>query len=243
MSIKHVSPIYRNKINFVLENINNGKILDAGCGYGEYLDKFREKGFKVYGIDCDKDVLKFQENVICASAEKIPIKSSTFDTVVCVDMLEHADDDESIMKEMLRVLKENGKLIITVPSSNFPITYDPINWILNRFGMKAPIGLWKWGHKRLYSRKQIENLLQQNGMKIIKFEGQSHIFVSAFVNYVPWAFRYFFSPIFNRLQKNREYRKKFLFLDKITDIPNKIDKKYFSHTPPVSLCFVSVKNR
>lgn len=245
MSIKTLSPIYRNKVDFVLQNLDKGsgkKILDVGCGYGEYLSPLRQKGFIAFGIDIDKGALKSQDNVICADVRKIPIKSSIFDIVVCVDVLEHVNNDDETLKEIKRILRKGGLLIITVPSSDFPFTYDPINVFLGLFNKHISIGMWAWEHKRLYTEEGIENLLKENNFMIMKFENRSHAFIAAFVNYIPYIFVHVLSPIFKRLEKGSLKKKKEQYIiHKLFEILNNIDKKYFSHTKGVNLCFVTQK--
>lgn len=245
MSVKTLSPIYRNKRDFVLQNLDKKsgkKILDVGCGYGEYLSLFRQKGFKAFGVDIDKEALESQANVIYANAGKMPIKSSIFDIVVCIDVLEHVNNDDETLKEINRVLKEEGILILAVPSINFPLTYDPINAFLGLFNKHISIGMWAWGHKRLYTEEEIENLLKENDFMIIKFENRSHAFIAAFVNYIPYIFVHVLSPIFKRLEKESLKKKKEQYIvHKLFEILNNIDKKYFSHTKGVHLCFVTQK--
>ncbi len=249
MSIKYLSAIYRNGLEFVdsyIRNMPTGKALDIGSGDGEYLDLLRYRGFKTFGLDIDKNLLKGEKNVTCASAENIPAKSATFDMVTCISTLEHVSNDDQALKEIERVLKKKGILLLMVPSIDFPFAYDPINAFLMTFGKKIPVGMWAWGHKRLYSKEQIEALLIRNGFRIKKFEVQSHFFIATIENYIPYLAGTFFLPIFKKIgrgaEKNFMESKKSLFY-RLSEMFNDIDKKIFSDTNGVNLCFVGVNDK
>lgn len=239
MSLKVLSPIYRNKMKFVVDNSSKGKILDFGCGYGEHKNVLEDKQRKIYGFDTDKFALSGQKNVVYASGLDIPFKNNQFDGAICIDVLEHIKDDKKALKELKRVLKKGGKLIITVPNRSFPWTYDPINALLRRFNKHIPIGIWSWGHVRLYSKKGINSFLNKNGFKIIKIEKRSHAFVGLVFNYFPWIITHIFRSIFKRSQKKSKKENKTIL--KITEFVNKIDKKYFSSTKGINLCILAIK--
>ncbi|MCX6709105.1 MAG: class I SAM-dependent methyltransferase [Candidatus Woesearchaeota archaeon] len=103
------------------------KILDIGCGFGDLVFSLAKYGKQVYGIDvneefikiCDlkKDFLK-QKNIefINAPAEKIPFKNNNFDLVVSKTVLEHVEDVEKSISEMVRVTRKNGLIYIECPN-------------------------------------------------------------------------------------------------------------------------------
>ncbi len=103
-----------------------GKILDIGCGNCRNLIPFSQKGFECYGIDFSKGMLKEAEKFCAknnckavlkyARAEKLPFSNSSFDYCMCVASLHHVDDykkREKALNEIFRVLKTNGKALIT----------------------------------------------------------------------------------------------------------------------------------
>lgn len=99
------------------------KILDVGCNYGE-LTNFLAADNQVIGIDTDKNALKIAKETVrkakfkYGSATNIPFPKESFDVVVCLSALEHIREDQECIKEMSRVLKRNGELILTVPNKN-----------------------------------------------------------------------------------------------------------------------------
>jgi SAM-dependent methyltransferase len=132
------------------------RILDVGCGTGLNSKSFELFG-QVSGLDMSKEALKFcklrgRTDLIRGSADSLPVKDGTIDIVCALDVLEHIEDDFSAMKEINRVLKPGGFLILTVP---------------------AFMSLWSshdesLHHKRRYTRKNLLQNLKISGFTINK---------------------------------------------------------------------------
>lgn len=101
----------------------NLKILDAGCGTG-LLAKHLEKFGSVVGVDIDPHAIHYSSKrkvkVITASINKLPFKENEFDLVASVDVIYHDRvHDKIALKELYRVLKPGGHMIIRVPAYNW----------------------------------------------------------------------------------------------------------------------------
>jgi len=110
-------PIYLEKIreiNEILMKSKNSKILDAGCGEGVLVDRYKKKGFNITGLDLNYS----SENVKKGNIQKMPFKDEEFDLVLCLDVLEHINISEhpKVMKELNRVTKTRGKIIFGLPN-------------------------------------------------------------------------------------------------------------------------------
>ena len=247
---KRISPVYKNKMDFVDENLSasDGIVLDVGCGAGHYFHIYKKKNLIFKGIDVDKKILPINEDVFCADVQYLPFNSSTFDTLIGMDVLEHVKNDKKAIAEIYRVLKKNGKLILSVPNKNYPFVYDPINKFLNLFNYHLPIGLWAWGHRRLYTEKQIKKLLVNQGFKIVRYKKHSYFLVALSVNYTAYLASYVLLP----LLKTIGFKKKARFKTKsnlenspvynLYSFINKLDKKYFSKYSPIHHCFIVKKS-
>lgn len=130
------------------------KILDVGCGQGRITATFRQLGYSVTGID--KKPHPFWKKIgrcRAGDAHRLPFPAKSFDVCACFLVLEYVRDDRKVIREMRRVLKKNGKLVVQVA---------------NRKNLKTLI----WGvyldplHKREYTSEEITALLQSEGFRM-----------------------------------------------------------------------------
>ena len=103
-----------------------GKILEVGCGKGEFYEYFKSKRLPLdyTGVDISQEAINYNkknnpsghflvnENVI------LPFKDNTFKTVVAMEILEHIDNLEVFASEVKRVLVDGGKFIAITPNEN-----------------------------------------------------------------------------------------------------------------------------
>ena len=117
-----------------LEPKEGERILDIACGAGELSLKIAERDCEVYGIDMSEDAINSarrlaeREGIACefrvGSAEDLPYPDGYFDKIVCSSSLEHFNDDIKALKEMHRVLKPVGCVVITVDRLTYPISHE-----------------------------------------------------------------------------------------------------------------------
>lgn len=120
-------------------------VLDVGCGDG-FLARVAFGGNLEAGIDLDPQEVeravasKSYKKALCASATELPFPKGSFKTVVSNCVLEHIPDIDKALKEISRVLKPKGRLMITVPSECY--TNDTyFRGLLTKIGLG---GLGKW---------------------------------------------------------------------------------------------------
>ena len=96
--------------------VNGRKILDVGCGTGNFTRKLSCLGYDVIGIDPSdvmvEKALKKGLSCIKGYAEKLPFDDETFDGVISVAAAEFFQDRRKAINEMLRVVKRGGKVVI-----------------------------------------------------------------------------------------------------------------------------------
>ncbi|QHJ13583.1 Demethylmenaquinone methyltransferase [Paraglaciecola mesophila] len=111
---------------------HKGKILDMACGVGTFLFYGLNQGYDVYGIEPEKWKLSYMDmkikelnypeyysdRVIEGIGEKIPFEDNYFDFITTYQTLEHVQDVEQTLNELIRVLKVGGKLKIQAPDYN-----------------------------------------------------------------------------------------------------------------------------
>lgn len=121
-----VKKLFWNRIKYsiLLGNINdNKKILDVGCGAGQLIREIKKKNkkCKVVGIDFNVNINRLSIEGCKFKIEdirKLSFKDNSFDLVYALDTLEHIKDIKLAIKNIKRVLKPRGKLIITGPTES-----------------------------------------------------------------------------------------------------------------------------
>ncbi|MBV8990570.1 MAG: class I SAM-dependent methyltransferase [Solirubrobacterales bacterium] len=96
------------------------RVLDAGCGSGRTLDELADYG-EVYGIELDEQAAaaaraRGRGEVRIGRLEELPWEADTFELITCLDVIEHTPDDLVTLRELRRVCKPGGWLVVTVPA-------------------------------------------------------------------------------------------------------------------------------
>lgn len=138
-----------------------GKLLDIGCGTGEFLAKAQELNFEVYGIDFDPDAISKAKdtyqlsNLEVCSIEEYAISNPNikFAYITFFDLLEHLDNPKKFITIVKNILKIDGFLALTVPDRNMVKFLKPHDL--------PPRHLTRW------SVKSLKNFFSQNGFEII----------------------------------------------------------------------------
>lgn len=172
------------RLKFIIKEISQycslddkkNKILDAGCGDGFYLAHLcRIKNAKIFGIDYNplrisraKDM---NNNVFLVSGNlnNMSIKDNTFDIVLLNHVLEHIKDDIGLLREIYRVLKIEGILILGIPNEGCLLAQIR-NRILQRSCIKET------DHINFYTENKIKEKLNFINLKIIKIKRDGFFF-------------------------------------------------------------------
>jgi methionine biosynthesis protein MetW len=149
-------------------------ILDVGCGDGEVAEYIKGKmNVRVAGIDIsevavEKAVKKGVEARVANSEELFPFKDETFDAVFWGDNIEHLFDPIKTGREIKRVLKKNGRLILSCPNMGY--------WryrLYYLYNGKLPDTEWTghkpwaWSHIRFFNLNILELFMKEAGFKKI----------------------------------------------------------------------------
>ena len=147
-----INPFYLTR-KALLNNIKKiskeitGKTLDVGCGTKPYERYFNSTEY--IGLEVENTINKEEKSVdIFYKGDKIPFSDNEFDSVITSQVLEHVFNPQQFLAEINRVLKSNGKLLLTVP-----FIWDE---------HKQPFDYGR------YSSFGLKDILEKNGFKIIK---------------------------------------------------------------------------
>jgi ubiquinone/menaquinone biosynthesis C-methylase UbiE len=105
------------------------KVLDIGCGLGEIFGELKKQNYQCYfyGTDFSEEGIKRCQEMfpatpacpkpkwIVANFDKQPFPDKEFDTIVCSEVIEHLDNPWGLINEMKRLIKDDGKIILSTP--------------------------------------------------------------------------------------------------------------------------------
>lgn len=132
------------------------RVLDVGCGTGTALIFLARYG-SAEGIDVDAEAIEYchargLRRVTQGSAEQLPFDDASFDLVTALDVIEHTDDDLRALREIARVTRPGGHLLVTVPAFKA------------LWGRQDEISL----HRRRYVASQLRERLQSAGFEVTR---------------------------------------------------------------------------
>lgn len=130
-----------------------GNVLEIGCGEGYGIEWLAPQADKYTAIDkFPTDIAQYAKGMNHVSFQQMSIppiqfETDNFDAIVTFQVIEHIEDDEGMVREMSRVLKPGGILVLTTPNINMSLTRNP------------------W-HVREYTVSELEGLLQKHFSKV-----------------------------------------------------------------------------
>jgi len=165
-------PMWERRLKEMKEYKKNGSLLDVGCGLGTFLKLAKEERFEIYGTEISeyacryvKDNLKI--DVFRGDLEEAHFPPVNFDVVTVWHTLEHLPNPKATLKEINRILRKDGLLVVATPNMNNFITR--ILYILAKrkklmlFSNQAKE--WHFYH---FSAQTITSMLKKAGFNIIK---------------------------------------------------------------------------
>jgi SAM-dependent methyltransferase len=97
-----------------------GRALDVGCGVGQVVARLQTAGFEAYGVDVSEPNIERARNVSSRcqlyDGRKLPFPDQHFDSVGALNVLEHVEAPEDFLRELIRVVRIGGRLVISSPN-------------------------------------------------------------------------------------------------------------------------------
>ena len=163
----------------MLGDVRGSRVLDAGCGPGMTSDYVLKNGSEFFGIDLSESMLKIcRERSICpesmhlaiADIATLPFPDSSFDTILCLGALEYVETIKRALRELSRLLKKDGIVIISMQNPRSPYRlwdryvyqsyiFDALRKIIKRTKMEKSI-------EKNYSCQEFQAMLQSKDLAI-----------------------------------------------------------------------------
>ncbi|OGS22755.1 MAG: hypothetical protein A2252_10540 [Elusimicrobia bacterium RIFOXYA2_FULL_39_19] len=164
--------LFSNRWNRIGRHVNKGKILDVGCGLGEFLEYAKKNGAYPTGTELSSYAANYVKekhgiDVINGTLESAKFPADNFDFISIWHVLEHVPDPTSTLKEMHRILKPAGKAVIAVPNLN-NILYRLVYFIFKRKIPRLFTEKEREFHVYFYTHATLRKMLTKAGFRIIE---------------------------------------------------------------------------
>jgi len=153
----------KRKFKLVNQYTKEKTILDIGCGTGELLNYFKHNGWNTQGVEPNQSARNFAEKnyqlEVFDEQELNSFEENSVDVISMWHVLEHVPDLNSRMKQLKRLVKKDGLLVIALPNLDSPdaIKYGP-HWA----GLDVPRHLYH------FTKDTFKVLLKNHSMKLIE---------------------------------------------------------------------------
>jgi ubiquinone/menaquinone biosynthesis C-methylase UbiE len=185
--------VFNRRVVALAGDLSEKKVLDAGCGHGELLQYIKERcECDLFGVDMVQqrlnkaDLIEGVEIRYSNIQKRIPFRNNFFDVAFSTEVIEHLKDNQSFLKELRRVTKKDGRIILTIPNGSafFPFYYIAPHVPIRRFQeiflpYEHPL-ITDQPIDTCYYYNEILDIIKHSGLSIIKVMGWRY-------------FRYFFA--------------------------------------------------
>jgi SAM-dependent methyltransferase len=143
-----------------LRALPQGRVLDVGCGSGDWLNLMTGLGWRGVGVDFDGNAVKIAQarglEVTCGALEQQNYPDESFDAVTLSHVIEHLPDPVGTLVECARVLKKGGALVVLTPNASS---------LSHRLFKQDWRGLEPPRHLHIFSNQSLPTLLSRAGLK------------------------------------------------------------------------------
>ena len=167
-SERYLSPLTIKSWNLLLDEFekyrNTNKLLDVGCGRGQFLEQAKKRGWEVYGTEYSEKALEIcQQKGITMQAGQLKAALYTekdFDVITSFEVMEHINNPHKDLKEINHLLRRGGLFYCTTPNFNS----------LLRYYLKADYNIIEYPeHLLYYTKATLNKIVSEHNFKPIKF--------------------------------------------------------------------------
>lgn len=118
--------VYFENLDAIEKKMKSGRILDVGCGEGQFLNLAAKRGWKTFGVEISPMAVRrakeaFNLDIVAVELREARFPDSHFDVVTLFNVLDHLPFPVEALKEIHRVLKPGGLLVVRVPNGVFHV--------------------------------------------------------------------------------------------------------------------------
>ncbi|HEX5170239.1 MAG TPA: class I SAM-dependent methyltransferase [Cyclobacteriaceae bacterium] len=145
----------RHKLSLVTKYSSTGKLLDYGCGTGDFLRLAEKKKWKAYGVEPSSTPIHNSATIVKNLSD---LNIDGFDIITLWHVLEHIQNPNEVLQQLRDKINKNGTIFIAVPNfKSLDATYYKEAWA----GYDVPRHLWH------FSRRSMTRLLNKNNLRVI----------------------------------------------------------------------------
>ena len=131
------------------------RVLDAGCGWGVNLDVLERHGYRVAGLDISRQILERLDRpdrqlIEADLSQALPESTEQYDAVVSLDVIEHVDEDHTVVSSLGKLAKPGGVILVSVPA--LPSLYSEFDAIQ--------------GHRRRYLPESLLKAFEPSALQV-----------------------------------------------------------------------------
>lgn len=155
---------FKNKLNELNKITSKRKLLDIGCSIGTFMEVALKDDWEVYGFDISKfaiNICRSKGLTVYENFKDLP----KFDVITVWNMIDHAENPQEYLQEIISHLNNNGILIISTSTTD--------NWLyqlahyLYKLGIKKPVELcYPIHHSTYFSTSALSKILQKAGLDV-----------------------------------------------------------------------------
>jgi SAM-dependent methyltransferase len=96
------------------------RVLDVGCGAGQVVGRLTQAGYEAYGVDVSEPSIQrarqFSERCLLYDGSRLPFPDNHFAAAGALNVLEHVEQAEAFIQEVVRVVQPGGKVVLSSPN-------------------------------------------------------------------------------------------------------------------------------
>jgi len=157
-----------------------GRVLENGCGVGMYVEHLAPFAGNVIGLEYDYQrahaAHRRSKHILNGAGESLPLPAESINLILSHEVLEHVQDDREAVREMVRVLRPGGRIIVFTPNRGYPFETHGIFWRGRYYFGNIPLVNYLprrlrdrlAPHVRVYGRREMRKLFAGLPVTIIE---------------------------------------------------------------------------